>query len=34
MTLTLNPLRERTLLWLLALTQFTVVLSPGQGMST
>ncbi|WP_310631238.1 MFS transporter [Paraburkholderia sp.] len=26
MTLTLNPLRERTLLWLLALTQFTIIM--------
>ncbi|WP_186258079.1 MFS transporter [Burkholderia gladioli] len=26
MTITLNPLRERTLLWLLALTQFTVIM--------
>jgi MFS transporter, DHA1 family, inner membrane transport protein len=26
MTTTLNPLRERTLLWLLALTQFTVIM--------
>ncbi|WP_028222049.1 MFS transporter [Paraburkholderia oxyphila] len=26
MTLVLNPLRERTLLWLLALTQFTVIM--------